>query len=137
MEITLPTLPKKNKQLEAKFGIAFRKWLEGHPHMACTFEMKDTRGASSLPFSEVKDAQIRWGHAVSSDKGVLMRIEPIVEGMPDYAYFRNSPAYIVVKYPKMFCLISVGTFELESKRSKRRSLTAARARDISILTVDL
>jgi len=135
--MNLPNLPKVNKKHEAKFSIAFRKWLEENPRHSCTFEMKDTRGKGSLPFSEVKGKQINWARAVKSDDGVLMRIEPIIEGMPDYAYYRNAPAYIVIKYPKMFCLIDVDTFVLERDRSKKASLSASRADDISTLTVKL
>ena len=133
----LPELPKKNKDLEAKFGMKLREWIMKNPRVPCTFETKDTRGKDYLNFSEVKDVQINFGMAIKSKKGVLIRLFPFVEGTPDYGYFSNSPAYIVIKYPKQFSLVDVETFQIESKRSKRRSLTSARARDISVITVQL
>lgn len=132
----LPNLPRRNNQREAKFGVAFRKWLEKNPRMSSTFEMKDSRGRSSLPFSEVKEAQRKFGMAVKTrEEGVLVRLVPLVEGTPDYGYFRKAPALVVIKYPKCFCLIDIETFILESKRSKVRSLTVSRAKDIALLTV--
>jgi hypothetical protein len=122
---------------ESKSAILFRHWLKANPKVSCVFEMKDTRGSSSFPFAELKQAQRDWGMAIKGDKGVLMRVEAVVEGMPDYAYYRNAPAYVCIKYPKQICLIDIETFILEDKRSKRRSLTASRAEDISIITIKL
>lgn len=131
----LPQLPKKIKQDEAKFGLKFRKWLDEHPMMSCTFEMKDTRGSTSLPFSEVGQEQRMHGLRTGSDKGNLIRIQTGTPGAPDYAYYRKAPAFIVIRYPKSFQIISVETFMHEEKRSKRRSLLESRAKEISILSV--
>lgn len=132
----LPNLPRRNKREEAKFGLIFRRWWEKNPRRG-TFELKDTRGKNYLSFSEVKDAQIRYGRLVSSKKGVLIRLEPTIEGIPDYGGYREDPAYIVIRYPKFFCLISIETFLLEKSRFSVGPLTAARARDIAVLVVEL
>lgn len=137
MKMELPNLPRRNDQREAKFGLAFRRWIEKNPRVSSTFELKDTRGAKSLPFREVKEAQVRFGMSVKGDKGVLVRLMPLVEGTPDYGYFRNAPALIVIKYPSCFCIIDVETFHLEAKRSKKRSLSVSRARDIAITSIDI
>jgi hypothetical protein len=47
----------------------------------------------------------------------------------------EQPAYVVIRYPKGFVLISIDTFVLESQRSKRRSLTWQRAQDIAFKVV--
>src|SRR5574343_171171 len=130
MEMNLPELPKKNNQREAKFGLMFRKWWEKNPRRG-TFEIKYAGSNNNLKFSEVKDKQLNFGRVVSSERGVLIRLHPFVEGTPDYGGYRNDPSYIVIKYKDFFCLISVETFLLESKRSKRRSLTASRAKEIA------
>lgn len=137
MKNTLPDLPNKHDQLEAKFGLKLKEWFTKNPRPTCTIETKDTRGKPSLPFSEVKEAQIRFGQRVKSDQGIFVRLYPFIEGTPDYAWFWRSPAYIVIKYPKQFSLIDVDTFLMENNRSKVRSLSASRAEDISILTVKL
>src|SRR5665213_2861278 len=101
----LPSLPKQIKHQETKFSLVFRAWIKANPQYTCSIELKDTRGKGSFPFSEVKQAQIDWALAISSDKGVLIRIEPIVEGMPDYIWMRNEPAYVIIKYESSFSII--------------------------------
>ncbi len=122
---------------ESKSSTVFRHWLRSHPILTCSIEMKDTRGAKSLPFSEVKQAQVDWGMAIKSGKGVLIRTQAVAEGMPDYIYLRNEPAYIVIKYPSLFAIIDVETFALERDRSKKKSLTQERATAISLWVIDL
>ena len=101
---------------------------------SCTIETKQTT-TDSIAFSEIKQAQIDWGMAIKSDKGVLMRVQAVAEGMPDYIWCRNMPAYFAIKYPKHFYIIDVETFALERDRSKRKSLTEDRARAIAIIEV--
>jgi hypothetical protein len=122
---------------EKDFSIVFRHWIKANPRFTCSIEMKDTRGKDSLPFSEVKQAQIDWALAISSNKGVLMRTQAVSEGMPDYVYLRNEPAYIIIKYPKQFSIITIGNFLHEKEKSKRKSLTKERAEAISVKTVKL
>ena len=120
---------------EKDFSITFRHWLKANPRLSGSYEIKDTRGKNYLPFSEVGEHQINYGLAINSDKGVLIRVQAISGGEPDYVYLRNAPAYIVIKYPKFFCIIDVGTFDLERKRSKTKSLTSGRAKELSTVVV--
>lgn len=121
--------------MENKFSIEFRHWLKKNPiRYACTFEMKDSLGKDSIPFSNITDQQINYGLAVNSKNGTLIRTQALNEGMPDYCYYYNSPAYVVIKYPKSFSIISIETLLLEKQRSKRKSLTEERAKEISIKT---
>ena len=128
----LPNLPKTNKQREATFSLKFREWIMANPRVSCTFEMKDTRGKNYLNFKEVGDKQIAYGLAVNSDKGVLIRVQGI-NGEPDYAYYRNAPSHIVIKYPKGWVMVTTETFIMEKKRSKVKSLTYSRAKDIAVI----
>lgn len=114
---------------EAKFAIKFRHWLRANPvNISCTFEIKDTRGRKSLPFSELKEEQINWGLAVKSKKGVLMRNQG-GHGEPDYTYHYNQPAFVVINFTgKGFAVIEIETFCLERDRNKKaKSLTWERA----------
>lgn len=129
-------LPKQNKKKEANFGTVLREWIMKNPYMTCTFETKFAHSNNSLPFSDVKDKQIAYAMAVRGDKGVLIRNRDD-EGIPDYTYLRSEPSYIVIKFRSCFVLIDPETWQLESKRSKRRSLTESRAREISNLTIIL
>jgi len=124
------------KRREAKFSILFRHWIMANPQVSCTFEMKDTRGKDYLPFSEVKEHQIDYGLAIKGQHGVLMRVQGI-NGEPDYSYFRNAPAWVVIKYPKFFCIVDVEKFHEEHIIYKQKSLSIERARRIAREVVDL
>lgn len=131
--MSLPDLPKQYKTREAAFGLKLRKWLATNPIITCTIETKQTK-TDSIPFSEVAPEQVAFGMAVKSDKGVLVRVQGM-SGESDYIYLRNEPAFVVIKYPTSFHFIDMAAFILERDRSKRRSLTSARARAISTISV--
>jgi hypothetical protein len=122
-------------QREAKFGTQLRSWIRANPQRTCVFENKQTT-SNSIPFNCITDDQIDYLRAVKSDKGVLVRTLG-GNSEPDYIYLRNEPALIVIKYPGEFSMIDVDTWVLERDRSKRKSLTMVRAREISIRTVKL
>jgi len=123
---------------EADFSIRLRHYLKAHPlPVSCPIEVKDTRGKESFSFNELKDEQINNALASKSDKGNLIRISVGTIGAPDYCYYRNSPAYVVIKYPSGFVFLDIETFLLERDTSKRKSLTWERAQEISIRTVKL
>lgn len=130
----LPKLPKKHKHIETDFGTkVFKPWIEKNAHLfySCTFETKQTE-TDSIPFSEVKDPQIDASLCVKwSDKGYLIRNTLAATGTPDYSFYRNSPAYVVIKYPSCWVVIDIETFIEEKKRSKRKSLTCDRAKEIA------
>lgn len=130
----MPDLPKQNKHREADFGLVFRKWWQ-REGMNAPYEIKDSRGKDYISFSEITDEQISFALAANSEKGVLIRVERGTIGAADYVGFRNSPAWIVIKYPKFFAIIGIQTFILEKERSIRKSLTAERAKEISVKNV--
>ncbi len=131
----MPPLPRQNKKKEADFGVFFRKWIEKNPRYSCALELKYTSG-SSIPFSAVDPKQIAYGLAISGPKGVLIRVQGL-NGEFDYIWCRNMPAYVVIRFPKSFHLISIETFVFAKRNSLRKSLTSARAREISTISVDL
>lgn len=121
---------------EADFSIRLRHYLKAHPlPISCPLEIKDTRGKPSLPYGEIKEEQTNNALASKSDKGNLIRVSVGTVGAPDYCYYRNSPAYIVINYPLGFVFIDIETFILDRDTSKRKSLTWERAQEISIRTV--
>lgn len=124
------------KHQEADFSIRLRHYLKAHPlTISCPIEVKDTRGKSSFNYAEIKEEQINNALASKSKKGNLIRISAGTIGAPDYAWFYNSPAYVVIKYPIGFVFIDIETLILERDSSKRKSLTWDRAQAISIRTV--
>ncbi len=123
---------------EADFSIRLRHYLKAHPLPVSThLEVKDSRGKDSFPFNELKDEQINQALASKSDKGNLIRISVGTIGCPDYIWFRNAPAYIVIKYPLGFVFIDIENFILERDRSSRKSLTWERAQQIAVRVVHL
>lgn len=124
---------------ESKFGQTFRHWLKSEPlrfSYGAAFELKQT--STALPFDAVEEHQLDALLAVAeSDKGMLYKIPDDSRGIKpfDMVFMRKAPAYVVIKYPKHFEVITVGTFIHEKKISNRKSLTAQRAREISVVSV--
>lgn len=132
----LPNLPRAPKAREADFGVVFRRWWEKNP-LRGEIELKDTRGKDYLPFDEFSHDQEVIYNLASSSKGVLVRRTVGTVGGADYSGLVNAPYWLVIKYPRCFEIIAVGAFLLEKSRSTRRSLTSARAREISTISVKL
>ena len=131
----LPDLPERHQKREADFGLVFRRWWEKNP-LRGEIELKDTRGKDALPFSAVSEDQ-RSVARLAMGRGVLVRRTVGTPGGADYSGLVGAPYWVVIKYPRAFEVISMGTFLLEESRSKRKSLTASRAREISVVSVKL
>lgn len=124
---------------ESKFGILFRHWIFAHgPELvSASYELKQTT-TDSIPFSCLEEHQITASEAIKwGSKGSLIRVESGTIGAPDYIFLRNTPAFIVIKYPNCFTIIDIETFVEEKKRSKRKSLTLERASAIAWKVVNL
>ncbi len=92
---------------EANFGLLFRSWFRANKKKfeSCVFELKDTRGSGTFNVKEWKEDQRDHALACKSDEGDLMRFSSGTTGMPDYGFYRNAYAYVVIKYPKAFYAI--------------------------------
>jgi hypothetical protein len=119
---------------EAKFNTTFNHWLKNVYKKTGAFELKQTK-SDSLPFSDVKPHQLEALQAVRHNTFVYKIPDLGLQNPFDCFCLTEQPAYVVVKYPKFFCLISVDSFVLESQKSKRKSLTSARAKDIAFKVV--
>ena len=129
---------KKIKR-EANFGLLFSHYIKAYPEIeTATFELKQTN-KDSIAFSAVKDHQIAWLKA--SVQGTFLYKPPDdSRGIKpcDYILIRKAKdAYIVIKYPAFFAVISVFVFEKESQTSLRRSLTSNRAQEIAHIVVHI
>ncbi len=127
------------KKREADFGSTFRHWLRANPLLNAAFELKQTTG-NSIPFSVVKDHQVAALQAADSDVGILYKAPDDSRGVKpfDFFYLRRALAFIVIKYPKFFVIIDIETFIKERDViSKRKSLTAGRAKEIASFVVPL
>lgn len=126
------------RKAESQFQTVFNQWLRDVYKRTGAWELKHTRGKSSFPFSEVKDHQIRALQVAHHNVLAYKIPDDSMSYKPfDCISLAQEPARIVIRYPKFFCLIDVETFILEKSRSKKKSLSADRAKDISILIVDM
>lgn len=130
----LPNLPQQNKKQEADFGLRFRKWWNLHGK-GSPYELKDTRGKEYLNYNEVTQEQIAFALACGTEKGVLVRVERGTVGTADYIGIKNTIAYIAIKYPKGFEVITINNFLHEKNTNKRKSLTHDRAKAISSVSI--
>lgn len=132
----LPELPTQIKHQEAAFGLLFREWMRtnrGKFGPACSFELKHTRGESSLPFDALVTEQVAYASKIEGN-GALVRVDG-QRGEPDYLWISRSPAYIVVRFPSFWCIIRARDFIWERNMGKRVSLTMERAREIAFIVV--
>lgn len=119
---------------EAKHQIYFNHWLKNVYKKSLVYEIKQTT-TNSLLFSAVVDHQIEALLAVRHGSFVFKIPDCGFQNPFDGFCFNEEPAYVVIFYPDFFCLIGIDTFLLEKERSKRKSLTADRAKEISTVTV--
>jgi len=141
MLTNLPELTTHKKQKEADFGLLIaQQYVKGrvfpYPHQ---LELKDTYGKDSMLFKEVSDLQLIKCLKIKHE-GVLIRNTVVssngTAGIPDYCWTDKQAVYIVIRYPKSWCFVDIDTFVLEKERSKRKSMTESRAREISIKVID-
>lgn len=95
------------KKHETSFSLIFRSWFRANKKKfdSAVFELKDTRGSATFNVKEWKEEQRDHALACKSDDGNLMRFSSGTTGMPDYGFYRNAYAYVVIRYPKAFYII--------------------------------
>mgnify|MGYP003394311371 CR=1 FL=1 len=125
---------------EAQFQVRFSHWLKAvylKNNHGGLFELKQCK--LSLPFDAVAVHQL--------DALVCAKLGKFYYKIPDDSVGQKPvdcvglscvDAYIVIYYSheRFFCLVDVLVFVAEEKDSDRRSLTAARAREISEIVVE-
>ncbi len=142
VDFILRNLKKKIMQKrEANFGLLFRHWHKANIRRMpyhFNFELKQTT-KDSISFSDVQEHQIEFLLAGQNGNGLMYKIPDDSRGIKPFDGFfcSNIPGYIIIKFPKYFEIISVSTFVLERDRSKRKSLTSSRAREISVISVPI
>lgn len=121
---------------EAKSSMVFRHWVRANAKnlVTCTLEMKDSRGKNYISFAEMKEEQRNFGMAIRGDKGVLIRTQG-GNGEPDYIFLKGTPSFFVIKFPRSFEVIGVDMIEHELKKTKAKSLTSQRAKEISLTSI--
>lgn len=113
------------------------KYIRDTLKRTCAVEVKLARNGS-LPFSALAEHQERAlllannaciYHKISDGSGQQTPFDGFV--------LCGVPAYVAVVYGKTLELITVGNFVFEREKSKRKSLTAERAHELSTVTARL
>jgi len=116
---------------EKNFQTKFNHWLKNVYKKTAVFELKQCE--TSLPFSEVKPHQIAALEQVRHGTLVFKIPDSGFQNPFDCFCLTEQPAYIVIKFKKGVAIIPVDVFVLESRRSKRRSITWERAKQLSTI----
>lgn len=121
--------------LEKDFQSHFSKWLKNVHQELGAFELKVAGKNNRLPFSAVQPHQIL---ALEN-----ARHGTFVFKIPDLGYqnpfdcfcLHRVPAWVVIKYDKHFCMISIDNFTAEKLKSQSKSLSFDRAKEIASIIV--
>jgi hypothetical protein len=113
---------------EALFGRQFRAWLKDKNFPPAAFELKQTT-RNTFPFKYVKEHQINALLAASRAEGILYKAPDDSRGVKpfDFFYLRHAKAYVVIKYPRGFVLVTIKNFVEEAEVSIRGSMSYERA----------
>lgn len=115
---------------ESNFTTIFEKYIRVKK-LHGAFELKTT-DVDSILFSKVEEHQIESLVAVQNE-GFLHKIsdaDPRRKGF-DIVATPQLVGYVVIRFPKITCIITVNNFIHERWISKRKSLTVERAKEIS------
>lgn len=119
---------------EAKFQTVFNQYLR-KKKLFGYFELKEATG-DSLPFSAIKQHQLN-GLLAASRNGFVWKLsdQDQREKPFDCMYTKPAGAYVVIKYGKVFYIITAQMFHFQSEVSESKSLTKQRAKEISTYEV--
>jgi len=123
-------------RIEAKCQTKFNHWVKNVFKKTAAFELKQTQ-TDSLPFSDVKPHQVDALLAVREGNFVWKIPDAGFQNPFDSFSMYNEQAYVVIFFKKSFEMIPITGFVLERERSKRKSLTYERAKEISTISVPL
>lgn len=121
---------------EKDYQTIFNKWLKNVYKKTGAFELKKT-DTLSFPFSQVVPHQIEALKNVSNGVLVYKIVDCGYQNPFDCFCMAREPAFIVIKYPASFEIITIDNFLHERDRSKRKSLTYERAKAISTISITL
>lgn len=124
------------QKLEQTFNTYFNKYLKNVYHITGAYELKQTT-TDSIPFSVLVEHQVKALLAVQEGTFVFKIPDCGFQNPFDTFCLSQQPAFVVIKYPKVFYIIPINNFLYERDKSKRKSLTSERAEAIAIKTIPL
>ena len=133
----LPELPKTLNKREAKWTTAkLKSWVLDHENFpGGPIEAKQTT-KDYLNFKEVSESQRADLLACTTKRGFWWKVADMGrKNAFDVVFYRNSPAWVAIKYPQGFVIISIQEYIREMGESTRKSLTWDRAIDISHICI--
>lgn len=121
---------------EKNYQIVFNHWLKSVYKKTGAFELKLTK-TLSFPFAQVAPHQIEALQNVAN--GVLVYKIPDMGFQTPFDAFSmaRQPAFLVIKYPESFEMITIDNFIHARDTSNRKSLTYNQAKHISSFSIKL
>jgi hypothetical protein len=119
---------------EAKFQTIFNQYIR-IKRIPGVFELKQTE-SDTLLFSALKEHQ-KKGLLATTHEGVVWKLSDSDPREKPFDCISTPPlnAYVAIKYPNFFCIIHAYIFINEEGRSKEKSLSSERARQLASYTV--
>lgn len=133
--MNLPDLPRVLRKKEASWTTTFLKnWvLEETTLPSGPIEVKNTN-LDYISFDAVSPQQRADLLACTTPRGHWWKVADMGRKNDfDVVFYRNSPAYVIINFPKGFIVTTIGNYIQEMENSKRKSLTWDRAKAIAII----
>jgi len=133
--MNLPDLPRQLNKKEANWTTTFlKKWvLEETTLPSGPIEVKNTN-LDYISFDAVSPQQRADLLACTTPRGHWWKVADMGRKNDfDVVFYRNSPAYVIINFPKGFIVTTIGNYIQEMENSKRKSLTWERAKSIAII----
>lgn len=121
---------------EKNYQTIFNHWLKNVYKKTGAFELKHTK-TLSLPFSAVALHQIEALQNVANGVLVYKIVDCGYRNPFDGFCMAREPAFVVIKYPDSFELITIDNFIHARDTSKKKSLTYVQARHISSISIKI
>ena len=97
------------KKLEADVTNKLKPWIVDVTKVSSPIEVKHTRGKNRFNMRELKEHQIDWLHAATTEQGCWWKIPDTGYGFNpfDVMFYKNSHAYVTIVFPQWACTISI------------------------------
>ncbi len=97
------------KKLEAEITTKLRLWYLSVAETSGPIEVKHTRGKDRFNMKELKEHQIDWLLAATTEKGCWWKIPDTGFGASpfDVLFYKNADAYVAIAYPTWVCFIHI------------------------------
>lgn len=126
------------KKREASITTRLKLWWQSVAVESCPIEVKHTRGKKTFTMSELKEHQIDWLNAATTEMGCWWKIPDTGFGSSpfDVLFYKNSNAYVIIAFPVWVVAIHIHDIMLLDLKSLDED-TALQISQYSIQTANI